>query len=108
MLERIIQEIKEKLDIVEFIGNYVELKKVGSYYRGLCPFHQEKNPSFFVSPSRQMFKCFGCGAAGDVVTFYMRIEGLEFKEAINRLAEKLGIDIKSSSEEIVDLIIKEI
>jgi len=103
MLERIIQEIKEKLDIVEFIGNYVELKKVGSYYRGLCPFHQEKNPSFFVSPSRQMFKCFGCGAAGDVVTFYMRIEGLEFKEAINRLAEKLGIDIKSSSEETVDL-----
>ncbi len=95
MYEKIIQEIKEKLDIIEFISNYLELKKIGSYYRGLCPFHQEKNPSFFVSPSKQMFKCFGCGAAGDVVTFYMRIENLEFKEAVNRLAEKLGIDLSS-------------
>ncbi len=103
MTEKIIQEIKEKIDIVEFIGNYVELRKVGSYYRGLCPFHQEKNPSFFVSPSKQMFKCFGCGAAGDVITFYMRIEGLEFKEALNRLAEKLGIDTSKSSEESVDI-----
>ena len=102
MTEKIIQEIKEKIDIVEFIGNYVELKKVGSYYRGLCPFHQEKNPSFFVSPSKQIFKCFGCGASGDVITFYMRIEGLEFKEAVNRLSEKLGIDISKSSEELED------
>jgi len=98
MIEKIIQEIKEKIDIVEFIGNYVELKKIGSYYRGLCPFHQEKNPSFFVSPSRQVFKCFGCGATGDVITFFMRIEGLEFKGAINRLAEKFGINIDKSSE----------
>lgn len=99
MESRILQEIKEKLDIVEFIGGYVELKRVGSYYRGLCPFHQERNPSFFVSPERQMFKCFGCGAAGDVITFYMRIENLEFKEAVERLAEKLGLELDISQKE---------
>lgn len=99
MESRILQEIKEKLDIVEFIGGYVELKRIGSYYRGLCPFHQERNPSFFVSPERQMFKCFGCGAAGDVITFYMRIENLEFKEAVERLAEKLGLELDISQKE---------
>ena len=99
MDERILQEIKERLDIVDFISNYVELKRVGSYYRGLCPFHQERNPSFFVSPERQMFKCFGCGAVGDVITFYMKIENLTFKEAVERLADKLGIEIQKSETE---------
>ncbi|GIW65971.1 MAG: DNA primase [Candidatus Parcubacteria bacterium] len=94
MNQQILQEIKEKLDIVEFISNYVELKKAGNYYKGLCPFHQEKNPSFFVSPQKQIFKCFGCNIAGDVVTFYMRTENLSFKEAINNLAQKLNIDLK--------------
>lgn len=94
-----IDEIKEKIDIVEFIRNYVELKKVGSYYRGLCPFHSEKNPSFYVSPQKQIFKCFGCNRGGDVVTFYMMIENLEFKEAINRLREMLGLDIREAITE---------
>lgn len=99
MSNRILQEIKDKLDIVDFIGSYIELKKVGSYYRGLCPFHQERNPSFFVSPERGIFKCFGCGAVGDIVTFYMKIENLDFKQAIKQLAEKLGIEISPLSIE---------
>lgn len=93
MDNKILQEIKEKLDIVDFISGYLELKKVGSYYRGLCPFHHEKNPSFFVSRERQIFKCFGCGVSGDVITFYMKIENLEFKQAVKELADKLGIEI---------------
>jgi DNA primase len=93
-----LEEIKEKLDIVEFVKNYVELKKVGSYYRGLCPFHSEKNPSFYVSPQKQIFKCFGCGRGGDVVTFYMMIENLDFKTAIKRLGELVGIDIKTEEK----------
>jgi DNA primase len=93
-----LEEIKEKLDIVEFVKNYVELKKVGSYYRGLCPFHSEKNPSFYVSPQRQIFKCFGCGRGGDVVTFYMMIENLDFKTAIKRLGELVGVDIKTEEK----------
>ena len=101
MDERILQEIKERLDIIDFISNYVELKKVGSYYRGLCPFHQERNPSFFVSPERQIFKCFGCGAVGDVITFYMKIENLTFKEAVEKLAEKLGIEIQKAEADDV-------
>jgi DNA primase len=93
-----LEEIKEKLDIVEFVKNYVELKKVGSYYRGLCPFHSEKNPSFYVSPQKQIFKCFGCGRGGDVVTFYMMIENLDFKTAIKRLGELVGIDIEAETK----------
>jgi DNA primase len=93
-----LEQIKEKLDIVEFVKNYVELKKVGSYYRGLCPFHSEKNPSFYVSPQKQIFKCFGCGRGGDVVTFYMMIENLDFKTAIKRLGELVGIDIKTEEK----------
>jgi len=95
MTTTILQEIKEKLDIVEFISHYVELTKSGNYYKGLCPFHQERNPSFFVSPQKQIFKCFGCNTAGDVVTFYMKIENLNFKEAIKQLCDKLNIDIKA-------------
>ncbi|MGC8981746.1 MAG: DNA primase [Minisyncoccia bacterium] len=94
-----LEEIKEKLDIVEFVKNYVELKKVGSYYRGLCPFHSEKNPSFYVSPQKQIFKCFGCNRGGDVVTFYMMIENLDFKTALKRLAEMVGVDIKPEKKE---------
>ncbi len=93
MDQEILQEIREKIDIVEFISNYVELKKTGNYYKGLCPFHQERNPSFFISPQKQIFKCFGCNVAGDVITFYMKIEGLSFKEAIKNLADKFNIEI---------------
>lgn len=87
------EEIKNRYEIVSFISQFVKLKKVGRNYVGLCPFHSERTPSFTVSPEKQIFKCFGCGAAGDVVTFYMKYRGLEFKEALLELAERAGIKI---------------
>ena len=89
----VVNEIKSKIDIVDLIGEYVKLRKVGSGYQGLCPFHAEKTPSFYVSPERQSFKCFGCGAYGDIFTFIMKIEGVEFKEALKILAQKAGVTL---------------
>lgn len=89
-----IEEIKRRIDIVDFISSYLNLKKAGSSYKSLCPFHQEKVPSFYVSPERQIFKCFGCGKAGDVIGFLMEIENLDFPEALKILAEKAGVKLK--------------
>ena len=76
-----IDEIKSVADIVSVIGDYVELKRSGSNYIGLCPFHNEKTPSFSVSPSKGIFHCFGCGVGGDVISFIMQKEGLSYPEA---------------------------
>lgn len=92
-----IDEIHSKVDIVEFIGRYVKLKKQGSNFVGLCPFHQEKTPSFVVSPSKQLYHCFGCGASGDVVTFLMRIENLSFKEALTQIAKEAHVEVSGFS-----------
>lgn len=86
-----VREIKSRLDIVEVISEYVQLKKKGQTYWGCCPFHNEKTPSFSVSPERQTFHCFGCGKGGDVFSFVMEKEHLEFREALERLAEKAGV-----------------
>ncbi len=94
--ENIFEEVKSYYDIVDVISSYVRLKKVGRNYVGLCPFHSESKPSFVVSPEKQIFKCFGCGAGGDVVTFYMKIKGISFKEALLELAEKAGIKIDNN------------
>ncbi len=91
-----IDEIKSLADIVSVIGDYVDLKRSGSNYIGLCPFHNEKTPSFSVSPSKGIFHCFGCGAGGDVVSFIMQKEGLSYPEAIKFLADKLGILIETN------------
>ena len=88
-----INQIKENSDIVDIIGEYVDLKKAGSSYKGLCPFHNEKTPSFTVDKKKQLFHCFGCGAGGDVVSFIMQKEGLSYPESLKYLAHKAGINI---------------
>ncbi|AMX82864.1 DNA primase [Geobacillus subterraneus] len=93
--EETIEAIRRSIDIVGVIGEYVQLKKQGRNYFGLCPFHGEKTPSFSVSPEKQIFHCFGCGAGGNAFTFLMDIEGIPFVEAAKRLAAKAGIDLSA-------------
>ncbi len=86
-------EIKSKLSVLEVVGETVQLKRAGSAYKGLCPFHAEKTPSFVVTPDRETWRCFGCGEGGDIFTFLMRRDGLDFREALERLAEKAGVEL---------------
>ncbi|MFZ5352179.1 MAG: DNA primase [Bacillota bacterium] len=97
--EDMISEIVEKNDIVDVISEYVSLKKSGSNYMCLCPFHSEKSPSFSVSRSKQIFNCFGCGVGGNVITFVQKIERLTFVEALKLLAERAGIEVRDSKNE---------
>lgn len=91
-----VDEIKSKIDIQELVSEYVELKRSGSNYKGLCPFHSEKTPSFMVSPSKQIFHCFGCNKGGDIFTFVMNIENMDFSEALAHLADKAGVKLEDS------------
>jgi DNA primase len=100
--EEKIQEIRERIDIVEVISSYLPLKRSGANHLGLCPFHGEKTPSFNVNAPRQIFHCFGCGVGGNVFSFVMKMEGLSFPEAARQLGERVGIEIAEealSSEE---------
>lgn len=94
--EEQLSEIRERISIVEFIGEQVQLKKAGKNYKGLCPFHQEKSPSFIVSPERDTFHCFGCATGGNVFHFLMKLDSLSFPEAVERLAERAGVAVASS------------
>ncbi len=91
--EELIEEIRMKNDIVEVISGYVRMQKKGSSYFGLCPFHNEKSPSFSVSPGKQMYYCFGCGAGGNVITFLMEYENATFQEAVKMLADRAGVSL---------------
>ena len=93
--EETIDQILHQVDIVEVVGRYVQLKKQGRYYFGLCPFHAEKSPSFSVTPDRQIFHCFGCGTGGTVIRFLMEMEQLTFREAVLKLAESVGVEIST-------------
>ena len=91
--QQAVEQIKNNLDIVEVVSRYVVLKKTGRNYQGLCPFHNEKTPSFVVTPDKQIFKCFGCGEGGDVITFLMKITNQNFNEVIEEQASNLGIEL---------------
>src|SRR5690606_34739704 len=90
-----VTEVRDRIDVVDLVQGYVpSLKKAGANYKGLCPFHQEKTPSFVVFPDSQNFHCFGCGKGGDLFTFHMLIEGVEFREALRELAVKAGVELQ--------------
>jgi DNA primase len=90
--QQAVEQIKNNLDIVEVVSRYVVLKKTGRAVLGLCPFHNEKTPSFTVTPSRQIFKCFGCGEGGDVFTFLQKIHNQNFAEVVKEQAEIFNIE----------------
>ena len=91
--DEIIEEVRARNDILDVISPYVSLKRKGSSYFGLCPFHNEKSGSFSVSPSKQMYYCFGCGAGGNVISFVMQYENLSFPEAVRFLAKRCGMSL---------------
>ncbi len=95
--EEKIREIRDRVDIVELVSGYLPLKRSGANHLGLCPFHQEKSPSFNVNASRQIFHCFGCGVGGNAFSFVMRMEGVSFPEAVRRLGEKVGVEVEEET-----------
>jgi DNA primase len=95
--EDMINQVKDRVDIAEVVGHHVSLTKAGQNLKGLCPFHQEKSPSFTVNSSKQIFHCFGCGAGGNVFTFLTRITGTSFPEVVRDLGRKVGIEIQESA-----------
>ena len=97
--DSVLEEIKNRLDIVDFISEYVHLKHAGQNWKGLCPFHTEKTPSFTVSPSKQIYHCFGCNSGGDIFSFLVKYENVSFPEAVNILAKKAGVTLKISQKD---------
>jgi len=98
--QHIIDEIRERADIVDVISNYVPLKKAGQSYKALCPFHDEKTPSFNVNAAKQIYRCFGCGKGGNVFTFVMEMEKVTFPQAVEAIADRIGYKIPRSEREI--------
>jgi DNA primase len=96
--DRVVEEVRDRADIVEIIGEHVQLKRAGKEFKALCPFHQERTPSFCVVPGKGFYKCFGCGESGDVFSFLMKHLGLSFNEAVEKLAAREGIEIPRSDQ----------
>ena len=88
-----VQQIKDRINIVDVVGQYVALRRAGRSYSGKCPFHKERTPSFHVSPERGTYKCFGCGEGGDVFSFLQKMDGTDFPTVLKQLAEKAGIKL---------------
>ncbi len=99
--EDVINQIRDRIDIVEIVGQHVSLSRAGQNLKGLCPFHQEKSPSFTVSPSRQIFHCFGCGAGGNVFTFLTRMTGASFPETVRDLGRRVGVEVQEPTPDSV-------
>ena len=95
-----IQQIQQRIDIVDIVGTYVKLKPRGSNLLGLCPFHNEKSPSFTVSKTKEIYKCFGCGKSGNAIGFLMELEKYSYVEALRWLAQKYNIEIEAALKEI--------
>ena len=98
-MENQVEEIKKKLDIVEVINRLLPLKKRGRHFVANCPFHQEKTPSFIVSPELQIYKCFGCGKAGDVFSFVQEFNRIDFREALEEMAKVAGVKLVNSYQD---------
>lgn len=96
--DRTIEEIKDRADIVSVISSYMDLTRAGANYKGLCPFHGEKTPSFTVSPNKGIYKCFGCGEGGNVINFVMKMDGLSFPDAVKKLADQFGVRIQENTK----------
>jgi len=101
MSDDVIEEIKSRVDLVNLMSEYVSLKPAGTNFRGLCPFHKEKTPSFFVSPDKGLWHCFGCLASGDLFTFVEKIEGIDFPEALKILALRAGVELKRFDRHLI-------
>ena len=98
-IKEVIEDVKSRCDIVSTISQYMSVKPSGSNYKGLCPFHGEKTPSFYINTSKQIYKCFGCGEGGDVINFVMKMENLDFIDAVKLLANRYGIEINTNMDE---------
>jgi DNA primase len=98
-VSQVAEEILQHIDIIDVISKYVPLKRSGANFSGCCPFHNEKTPSFMVSPSKQIFKCFGCGKGGNAITFVQEIERIDFWDAIKELAKQGNVDISKYQNE---------
>src|SRR6185369_11454171 len=97
--EDTIEQVRQAVDLVELIGGHVQLRKAGQTWKGLCPFHEERTPSFTVNPDRQAYHCFGCGAGGDAFPFVMEVDKLPFLDAVRALAERYGVTLPQAAEE---------